>query len=327
MMNRRRFVAASTAALMGASARRPHAAAPDASRVSTKVLEIAYHETGNPKGFPVILLHGFPDDGHAYDNVAPVLAKEGLRTFATYHRGFGPTRFLGPKAPRMAQQSAIAQDAVDFADTLGLKRFMVCGYDWGGRAAGIVAALHPDRVRAAVLCGGYSIQNNLVMREPGDPAGLKTSWYQWYFNTEVGRRGLEKNRREICKFMWQDWSPAWKFSDAEYDQAAMAFDSPDFVDCVIHSYRHRNFNAPGESRFEDMERRLAQRPKIDVPTVILHGGASGFGARPAEATPQERADFTKLVARRIVDGAGHFVPREKPEAVAAAVLEAYKASA
>ena len=292
----------------------------------TKILDIAYHESGPATGFPVFLLHGFPDDAHAYDDVAPVLAKAGYRALAVYLRGYGATRFLDASAPRMAEQAAIGQDVVDLADALKLPRFAVCGFDWGGRAACVTAALNPGRVRAAVLMGGYSIQNTITPGPVGAPAAVKNAWYQWYFNTEVGRRGLAENRKALCKFMWQDWSPNWHFSDALYDLTAPSFDNPDFVDCVIHSYRHRNFNAPGEPRFMEVEKQLAQRPKVEVPTVLLHGGDDGFGRQPAEVTPVERAQFPKLIARRIVDGAGHFVPHEKPDAVAAGVLEALKAT-
>ena len=300
--------------------------APPIKTVRTPMLEVGYHESGPAPGFPVFLLHGFPDDAHAYDGVAPELAKAGYRVFAIYLRGYGPTRFLDPAAPRMAQQAAIAQDVVDFADALQLPRFAACGYDWGGRASCIAAALHPDRVRAAVLCGGYSIQNTITPGPPASPAAVRNSWYQWYFNTDSGRAGLTKNRAALCRFMWQEWSPTWKFTDAIYDQTAASFDNPDFVDCVLHSYRHRNFNAPGEPRFDEVERRLATRPTVDVPTIVLHGGDDGFGRPAAETTPAERAAFSKLVARRVVAGAGHFVPHEAPAAVAAALLEVLAAS-
>ena len=300
--------------------------APPIKTVRTPMLEVGYHESGPALGFPVFLLHGFPDDAHAYDGVAPELAKAGYRAFAIYLRGYGPTRFRDPAAPRMAQQAAIAQDVVDFADALQLPRFAVCGYDWGGRASCIAAALHPDRVRAAVLCGGYSIQNTITPGPPASPAAVRNSWYQWYFNTESGRAGLTKNRAALCRFMWQEWSPTWTFTDAIYDQTAASFDNPDFVDCVLHSYRHRNFNAPGEPRFDEVERRLATRPTVDVPTIVLHGGDDGFGRPAAETTPAERAAFSKLVARRVVAGAGHFVPHEAPAAVAAALLEVLAAS-
>ncbi|MEZ5415982.1 MAG: alpha/beta hydrolase [Vicinamibacterales bacterium] len=327
-MDRREFLAGTTALAAAMRARSaPAQPAPSPVKsVRTSVLEIGYHESGPADGFPVLLLHGFPDDAHAYDGVAPVVAGAGYRVFAIYLRGFGPTRFLDPAVPRTAQQAAIAQDVVDFADALRLPRFAVSGYDWGGRASCITAALHPDRVRAAVLCGGYSIQNTVTPGPPAPPRAVRNSWYQWYFNTDTGRTGLEKNRTALCRFMWEEWSPTWRFTDAMYAQTAASFDNPDFVDCVIHSYRHRNFNAPGEPRFEAVERRLAARPPVEVPTVVLHGGDDGFGRPAPDTTEAERRQFPRLVARRVVTGAGHFVPHEAPQAVADALLEVLAAS-
>ncbi|MEP7118872.1 MAG: alpha/beta hydrolase [Acidobacteriota bacterium] len=327
-MNRREFMAGVAAAGIStaAEARSQSAPVPPVKTVRTKILEVGYHESGPATGFPVFLLHGFPDDAHAYDGVAPQLAKAGYRAFAIYLRGYGPTRFLDPAAPRTAEQAAIGQDVIDLADALSLPRIAVCGYDWGGRASSVAAALHPDRVRAAVLCGGYSIQNTITPGPPPPPASVRTSWYQWYLNTENGRDGLTRNRKALCRYLWQEWSPTWKFSDAVYEQTARSFENPDFVDCVLHSYRHRNFNAAGEPRFAEIEKQLATRPKITVPTIILHGGDDGFG-RPAPATTEaEKAAFPALVARRVVDGAGHFVPHEQPEAVAAALIEVLAAS-
>lgn len=302
------------------------AAAPPVKITRTKYLAIGYHESGPANGFPVFLLHGFPDDAHAYDGVAPVLAKAGFRAIAVYLRGYGPTRFLDTAAPRTAEQAAIAQDVIDLADALKIGRFALCGFDWGGRAACVTAALNPTRVRAAVLMGGYSIQNTVTPGPVAQPGGVKNLWYQWYFNAPAGVRGLTEDRKALCKFMWHEWSPTWNFSDALYDLTAASFDNPDFVDCVIHSYRHRNLNAPGEPRLVEVEKILAQRPKVDVPTILLHGGDDGAAKPPADVTPVERTQFTKLIARRIVEGSGHFVPHEKPEPVAAAVLEALKAT-
>jgi pimeloyl-ACP methyl ester carboxylesterase len=289
--------------------------------IDTPILNIAYEETGNPQGFPIILLHGFPDDIHAWDDVAPPLAKAGHRVLVPWLRGYGPTRFLDPAAPRMAEQAAIGQDLIDFADALKLPRFAVSGFDWGGRAASVTAALHPDRVRAAVLIAGYSIQNIFAGPRPGPPEAEKRIWYQYYFNTERGRAGLKANRRSLCKLLWQDWSPTWHFTDDTYDRTAPSFDNPDFVDVVIHSYRHRLGNAPGEPRFEAVERQLAQRPKIEVPTIVLHGADDALDRVPAETPPAERASFPAMIARRMVAGSGHFMPREKPEAVSSAILE------
>lgn len=298
---------------------------PQTRTIQTPVLDIAYEESGSAQGFPIVLLHGFPDDVRAWDQVAAPLVKAGHRVLVPYLRGYGPTRFRDAAAPRMAEQAAIGQDLVDFADALGLARFAVAGYDWGGRAAGIAAALHPDRVRAAVLIGGYSIQNTVAPSPPGTPEGERALWYQWYFNTERGRAGLEANRRGICRLLWETWSPTWHFTDETFNRTAVSFDNPDFVSVVTHSYRHRIGNAPGEPRFLEVERRLAEHPKIQVPSITLYGGDDALARPGPEATPAERASFTTLVARRVVAGAGHFMPREKPEAVSSALLELLRA--
>jgi pimeloyl-ACP methyl ester carboxylesterase len=289
--------------------------------ISTPVLNIGYEETGDPTGFPVVLLHGFPDDAHAYDGVAPPLAKAGFRVLVPYLRGYGPTRFRDPATPRMAEQAAIGQDLIDFADALMLKQIAVAGYDWGGRAAQIATALHPDRVRAAVFMGGYLIQNVFAPQRPAYPEVERELWYQWYFNTERGRLGLAANRRSLCKLLWQTWSPGWHFSDETYDRTAPSFDNPDFVDVVIHSYRHRNGNAPGDPRFEAMEHQLSERPKITARTILLYGATDSLVHPGPEVTPAERSVFQSLVARRVIPGAGHFLPRENPDAVSSALLE------
>jgi len=316
------FAAAASVERLGAQV----ATAPGVKTVRTNVLEIGYHESGDADGFPVLLLHGFPDDAHAYDGVMPALAKAGLRALAVYLRGYGPTRFLDPTGARTAEQAAIGQDVIDFADALRLPRFAVAGFDWGGRAACIASALHPDRVRAAVLVGGYLIQNTVTPARPAAPEAVRRLWYQWYFNTDAGRAGLEQNRRGLCALMWREWSPTWRFSDEMFNLTARSFDNPDFVDCVIHSYRHRNFNAPGEPRFVEVERQLARRPAISMPTIVLHGGDDAFGRPSAEITAAERATMPRLLDKRIVEGAGHFLPHEKPDAVASALLDVLRAA-
>jgi pimeloyl-ACP methyl ester carboxylesterase len=225
----------------------------------------------------------------------------------------------------MAEQAAIGQDVIDLADALKIQRFAVAGYDWGGRAAAIAAALHPDRVRAVVLIGGYTIQDVFGTPPPAAPERERALWYQYYFNTERGRVGLERNRRAICRFLWETWSPTWRFTTETYERTAASFDNPDFVDVVIHSYRHRIGNAPGERRFLEIERRLAQRPRIEAPAITLYGGSDGLGA-PAAQNPNEGSTFATLVARRVIDGAGHFMPRERPDVVSGALLELLKSS-
>lgn len=298
----------------------PAAGARQTRTVRTPALEIAYEESGDQDGFPVVLLHGFPYDVRAWDGVAPRVAEAGYRVLVPYLRGFGPTRFRDPDAPRMAEQAAIARDVVDFADALGLERFALAGFDWGNRAACITAILQPERVRAQVAVNGYSVQDTVSPSRPASPGIEALLWYQWYFNTERGRRGLEENRRAICRYLWESWAPEWEFSDERFERTAVSFENPDFVDVVIHSYRHRHGNAPGEERFLEVERRLARRPPVPVPAVVLHGAASGFGPPPSDPS-RDRDRFPRLVARRIVADAGHDLPQQRPDAVSSALLE------
>src|SRR5882724_1691508 len=285
--------------------------------IRTPMLEIGYETYGDAAGFPVVLLHGFPDDARAWDTVAPPLAAAGYRVLFPYLRGYGPTHFLDPAAPRMAQQAAIAQDLLDFMDALGLNDVGLAGYDWGGRAACITAILAPERVRAPVTIGGYNVQNTLAAPRPAAAVEERVLWYQWYFNTERGRVGLAQHRRDICRLLWQEWSPSWRFDDATFDRTAPSFDNPDFVPVVIHSYRHRHGNAPGDPRFDQVERRLAARPPITVPTVVLHGAEDAVSSpRRSEG---DMALFPAATARHVVAGAGHFMPREQPDAVVEAL--------
>jgi pimeloyl-ACP methyl ester carboxylesterase len=298
----------------------------DTQFVDTPVLRIGYEVRGPADGFPLLLLHGFPDDVRAWDGVVPPLVRAGYRVLVPYLRGYGPTRFRDASTPRTAEQAAIGQDVIDFAEALHLPRFAVAGYDWGGRAAAIAAALHPDRVRATVLIGGYTIQNTLVVSPPGSAEAEYRAWYQWYFNTERGRAGLEANRRGLCRLLWRLWSPNWHFSEEEFNRTAASFDNPDFVDAVIHSYRHRNGNAQGEPRFRETEALLAQRPQIEAPSIALYGEEDGVAPPSRDAGPAERRVFASLVARRVVPGVGHFMPRERPDAVSSAFLEVLAAT-
>ena len=251
--------------------------------------------------------------------MAPPLVAAGHRVLVPYLRGYGPTRFLDPHAPRMAQQAAIGQDLLDFMDALQLDRVALAGYDWGGRAACIASILAPARVRALVTIGGYNVQNTVAPPRPASAVEERAYWYQWYFNTERGRIGLTQNRREICRLLWQEWSPSWRFDDATFERTATSFDNPDFVDVVIHSYRHRHGNAPGEPRFDAIERRLAERPPIAVPSVILEGAEDTVA--PPRRSERHLALFPPGTERHVVPGGGHFLPREQPAAVADAMLK------
>ena len=292
---------------------------PEVLTVRTGTLEIGYEAHGDVGGVPVVLLHGFPDDARAFDDVAPPLAAAGCRVLVPYLRGYGPTRFLDPHEPRMAQQAAIGQDLLEFMDALALRPAALAGYDWGGRAACIAAILAPERVRALVTIGGYNVQNTVTPAPPAPARAERSYWYQWYFNTERGQRGLEQNRRDLCRLLWEEWSPTWRFDSATFDRTAPSFDNPDFVAVVIHSYRHRHGNAPGDGRLDAIEQRLAARPAITVPTVILHGGDDTVGSpRRSEA---ELSRFPAGTERRVVPGVGHFMPREEPQAVVDALLK------
>jgi len=287
--------------------------------IRTPVLEIAYTETGPDDGPPVILLHGFPDDIHAYDNVAPPLAAEGWRVLLPYLRGYGPTRFLSTETPRSGEQAALGLDLLDFMDALQIETAILGGYDWGGRAACVVAALRPERTRALMSINGYNIQNIAAALEPASPAQELRHWYQWYFNTERGRAGLAANRHELCKLLWRMWSPNWNFSDDAYNTTAASFDNPDFVEVVIQSYRHRHQNAPGDPAMAPIEALLAAQPKITVPAIVLHGEADGVG--PAASSENHVQHFTRTYERRVIPVAGHFLPNEAPEAVVKAIVD------
>jgi pimeloyl-ACP methyl ester carboxylesterase len=289
-------------------------------QVAAGVLSVAYQETGEPTGSPVLLLHGFPYDVHAYDAVTPLLASAGCRVITPYLRGYGPTRFLSPDTPRSGQQAALAHDLVALMDALAIPGAVLAGYDWGGRAACIVAALWPDRARGLVSGGGdgYNIQDIAGAAKPQAPENELRHWYQYYFQTERGRAGLAQNRRALCKLLWQLWSPSWRFDDATYERTAVSFDNPDFVDVVIHSYRHRYGVVPGDPAVEAIERRLATQPRITVPTIALHGAANGVLS--SGGAEQHGRRFAAAYERRVIPGVGHNLPQESPPDFAAAVL-------
>ena len=287
--------------------------------VRTRVLEIAYEQWGSLDGFPIVLLHGFPDDVRAWDDVAIPLSEEGYRVLVPYLRGFGPTRFLEEATPRVGQQAAIGQDVIGFMDELGIESAVLSGYDWGNRAACVASILNPERVRALLSIHGYGINDTNTPSRPPSAAEERECWYHWYFNIERGRVGLEINRRDICRLLWESWSPGWKFEEPAFQQTAQSFDNPDFVDVVVQEYRHAHGSIPGDPYYAATERLLATFPPITVPSMVLHGHEDTV--HPVYRSRHHMHLFPEGTERIIISGAGHFVPRECPDAVVEALVK------
>lgn len=283
-------------------------------------LAIAYHDSGPAHGLPVILLHGFPYDVHSYDAVVPRLTDRGLRCIVPSLRGYGPTRFRSQSTVRSGQQAALGADLLALMDALKLERALLGGYDWGGRAACITAALWPERVAGLVSAGtGYNIQNIARAGVPAAPEYEFRYWYQYYFHSERGRAGLEADRSAFCRLLWRLWSPSWAFDEQTFQQTALSFDNPDFVAVVIHSYRHRFGLVPGDPALNGLEAALAAQPDIPVPTVVLRGADDGVEPSPPGEDRDER-HFRGRYRRLVLPGIGHNLPQEAPDAFAEAIL-------
>jgi len=283
------------------------------------VLEVAYRDNGDTAAQVVFLLHGFPYDVHAYDDVTPILVDAGCRVITPYLRGYGPTRFTSPATMRSGQQAVLAHDLLALMDALAVQRAVLAGYDWGGRAACIVSALWPQRVLGLVTGAGYNVHDVPNSHRPAAPEDEHRYWYQYYFHGERGRAGLEQNRYALGKLLWRLWSPHWKFDEQTYARTAASFDNPDFVDVVIHSYRHRYGLVAGDPAVEDTERRLVSQPSIGVPTICMDGDADGV--RAPEGSAGHERHFGGPYERRVVPLAGHNIPQEAPVAFARAVLD------
>lgn len=287
--------------------------------IKTGDLEIAYHEHGPSDGPPVILLHGFPYDARSYDEVADQLSRKNVRCLVPYLRGYGPTRFLNDDTMRSGQQAALAADLLGFMDALSIPQAVLGGYDWGGRAACIVAALWPGRVSGLVSCGqGYNIQDISNAWKPAPAVEEARYWYMYYFNTRRGEAGLNQNRNQLCRHIWELWSPTWKFDQSTFDETARSFENPDFVDIVIHSYRHRFGGVDGDSKLDEIEARLAKQPTISVPTVVMQGRDDGVD--PPSEEDFDQPHFSGPYRRIVTDGTGHNYPQEAPAAFTDAVL-------
>ncbi|WP_431301452.1 alpha/beta fold hydrolase [Sediminicoccus sp. BL-A-41-H5] len=282
--------------------------------VETPQLHIAVEEHGPADARPIILLHGFPYAARCYDAVVPRLA--GHRVLVPHLRGYGQTR-LKPGVPRSGAQAALGADLLALMDALGIPSAILAGYDWGGRAACVVAALQPERCAGLVTGTGYNIQDIARAHEPQPPEREMRHWYQYYFHSERGARGLAANRTELCRLLWQLWSPDWRFTEEDYAASAAHFDNPDFVEVVLHSYRHRFGLVAGDRAHEDVETRLAQQPPITVPAIDLHGLTDGVNPPGPNASPR----FTGRFERRLLPGVGHNPPQEAPGEFARALLD------
>jgi len=288
-------------------------------KIEAGVLEVAYFEAGPVDGPPVLLMHGFPYDIHTYAEVAPLLAQQGCRVIVPYLRGYGATRFLSDATPRSGEQAALGADLLALLDALAIPRAVLAGYDWGGRAACVVAALWPERCAGLVSLNSYNIQDIAKAMVPDTPANEHSLWYQYYFHSERGRAGLAKDRKALTRLLWQLWSPTWKFDDATFERSAAAFDHPDFVEVVIHSYRHRFGLVAGDPAYGYIERRLAAQPAIAVPSITFDG--IDDGVRPPADASAHAHRFSGPRSHRLVPGVGHSVPQEAPRIFADAVLE------
>lgn len=283
--------------------------------LATSVLSIGYHDIG--QGPAVVLLHGFPYDIHAYAEAAPILADKGFRVVVPYLRGYGTTRFRDHATPRSAEQAALASDLIDLLDGVGLSRAIFAGFDWGARAACAAAALWPQRCSGLVSAGGYALHHVGSSATPTTPEREAALWYQYYLLSERGRAGLTIYRREFARLLWHEWSPRWHFSEEEFARSAAAFDNPDWVEVVLHSYRYKFGMVPGDERYTELASRLEEQPPIEVPTLTLDGGA--HGVVPGSDGGRWASLFLGQWEHREVPDAGHNIPQENPQAFAEAV--------
>jgi pimeloyl-ACP methyl ester carboxylesterase len=297
---------------------------PPLKQIRAGALDVGYVDMGPAKGPPVILLHGWPYDILSFAEAAPILVAKGYRVIIPYLRGYGTTRIVDPDALRNAQPAALATDIIDLMDALKIKKAVFGGYDWGGRTCDVVAAIWPERVKALVAVSGYLIGSQEAGKKPLPPKAELQWWYQFYFATERGREGYDKNRHDFNKLIWKLASPKWDFDDATYDRSAAAFDNPDHVALVIHNYRWRMGLAEGEAKYDAIEAKLAQAPTIGVPTITMEGDANGA---PHPEPAQYAAKFTgKYSHRTISGGIGHNLPQEAPKDFAQAIIDADKLS-
>jgi pimeloyl-ACP methyl ester carboxylesterase len=292
---------------------------PPVKFVDTEFLRVAYVEDGPAEGWPVMLVHGFPYDVHAFEADARLLAGAGARVVRPYVRGYGPTRFLSSETMRNGQQAARGLDQIQLAQALQLTRPILGGFDWGGNAACVAAALWPEQVGGLVSYASYDIIDVEAQRSPVAPSLERVCWYQHFFQSERGRVGLRENRVEIGRMLWREWSPGWAFDPETYDRTALAFDNADFVDVVIHAYRVMHGHEQGDPALQPLEDKLARHQPITVPAVTIDGSEDPL--KPGGTADHARL-FTGPHEHRTLS-VGHNVPQEAPGAFAEAVLKVH----
>ena len=284
--------------------------------LQTPLLEIGYLEQGPADGRPIIFLHGWPYDAHIWDAVAGPLAAQGWHTYAPYLRGFGPTKFLSDQTRRSGQMTAVAQDAKDFADALGLETFTLVGHDWGADAGYVFAANWPECLERLIA---VSVPYGRGPNQPLPPDQRKAYWYQWFLGTEQAQYALEEDRDSICRYLWQTWGPLEHFREEEFRNASSAWDNPDWVEITLHSYRVRWGRALPDPRYTALEASQMLTPPVAVPTVLLYGAEDGASLPPSTEGKDEF--FTAGYQRIVLPGVGHSVPLEQPDAVIRAITE------
>ena len=288
-------------------------------QINAGVLNVGYAEAGPANGPVIILLHGWPYDIHSFVDVAPLLVSLGYRVIVPYQRGYGSTLFLSDKTFRNGQQSVFAVDTIALMDALNIQKAIIAGFDWGARTTCIMATLWPERCKAIVSVSGYLIGNQELGKIPLPPRVELQWWYQFYFATERGRAGYDKNRNEFAKLIWQIASPTWKFDDATFNRSAASFNNPDHVAIVIHNYRWRLGLEEGELIYDEFEKRLAKAPVISVPAITLEGDANGAPHPEASAYAKK---FSGKYVHVLLKGIGHNLPQEDPKAFAEAIVKA-----
>lgn len=287
--------------------------------VNTTRLNVAYYEDGPSDGQVVLLLHGWPYDIHSYVEVAPALVAQGYHVIIPYLRGNGPTTFLRPDIFRSGQQAALGYDIVELLDALDIPSAIFAGYDWGGRGACVAAALWPERCDGLVSVNSYLIQDLSKAWVPLDTKIEAGFWYFYYFLTPRGEAALAEHPQDIAKVVWDKNSPAWNYTQEQFERAAETYVNPDYVSVVTHVYKHRLLYAPGDPDYEDIERELRKQPVIEVPAVTLDGLADG-NFPPTDGS-SSAANFGGPRVHHQVEAAGHNLPQEKPQAFIDAVLE------